>query len=158
MPTNSKAQVLGSGCTLAIGGVTGVTPAPTPLDIGELTDIKVPSMKRDTTTNTNFATGDIKQYLATLLDFGVVTCSYNRVSTDAGQLAVIAAVQTKSAYDFTLTLEPNPLIGQTSGDVIALSGIVTEAGGFDTSQTKVASGSFSMQLNSYSFTAGTIAS
>jgi hypothetical protein len=147
MPTNSKAQVLGSGCTLAIGGVTGVTPAPTPLDIGELTDIKVPSMKRD-----------IKQYLATLLDFGVVTCSYNRVSTDAGQLAVIAAVQTKSAYDFTLTLEPNPLIGQTSGDVIALSGIVTEAGGFDTSQTKVASGSFSMQLNSYSFTAGTIAS
>lgn len=155
-PVPSKAQVLGSGCTLAIGGVTGVTPAPTTVPIGELTDFKFSGFKRSTTTNTNFDSGDVTQYLGTILDYGTLTGTYNRVSNNAGQLALNAALQTKSAYDFTLTLEPNTLIGQTTGDVYTVSGIVTEAGAFDLSQTKVATSTCTIQLNSVTFTAGTV--
>jgi hypothetical protein len=153
-PTPSKAQVLGSGCTFSIGGVTGSTGASF-LPLGELNDYKFGGIKRSTTTNTNFDSGDVVQYLGTLLDNGTLTGTYNRVSNNAGQIALLAALQTKSAYDFKLELEPNPLIGQTTtGDVYELSGIVTEAGAFDLSQTKVSSAPFTIQLNSIAFTAG----
>jgi hypothetical protein len=108
-----------------------------------------------TTNNTNFDSGPIVQKLGTLLDYGTLSGTYNRVSNNAGQLALIAANANGAAYDFKLQLEPNPLAGQTTtGDLYTLSGIVTEAGAFDLSQTKVAQGTFTVDLNSVTFTAG----
>ena len=155
VPVPSKAQVLGAGCTLSILGITGVVPAGSPVAIGELTDFKFNSIKRATTTNTNFDSGQTVQKLGTLLDFGSLTGTYNRVSTNAGQLALIAANANGAAYDFQLQLEPNALAGQTTtGDLYKLSGIVTEAGAFDLSQSKVSSCTFTIELNSVVFTAG----
>lgn len=153
-PVPSKAQVLGAGCILNILGKTGVTPAGTPVPIGELSDFKFGGFKRATTPNTNFDSGDTVQKLGTTLDYGTLTGTYNRVSSNAGQLALIAALKDGAAYDFTLVLEPNLLTGQTSGDSYAISGIVTEAGAFDLSQTKVSSAPFTLDLNSVVFTAG----
>lgn len=158
VPVPSKAAVLGAGCVLSIGGVTGATGTETFIPIGEISDFKFDGFKRSTTTNTNFDSGQIQQDLGTILDFGTLSGTYNRVSTNTGQLALIAALQSSSgaAYDFKLQLAINPLVGQTtSGDTYQLSGIVTEAGAFDLSQTKVSSSTFSIKLNSVAFTAGT---
>src|ERR1700733_14133937 len=155
VPVQSKAQILGAGCTLSIGSVTGTTGTETFTPIGELTDFKFASIKRATTTNTNFDSGQIVQKLGTTLDFGQLTGTYNRVSTNAGQLALIAANAGGQAYDFELQLEPNILAGQTTtGDLYKVSGIVTEGGAFDLSQTKVSSCTFTIDLNSVLFTAG----
>jgi hypothetical protein len=155
VPVPSKAQILGSGCTLSILGITGIVPAGTPVAIGELSDFKFGSIKRATTTNSNFDSGQVTQKLGTMLDYGQLTGTYNRVSTNAGQLALIAANANGAAYDFQLQLEPNALAGQTTtGDLYKLSGIVTEAGAFDLSQTKVSSATFSIDLNSVLFIAG----
>ena len=154
-PVPSKAQILGSGCTLSIGPATGTTGTEVYVPIGELSDFKFSSIKRSTTTNTNFDSGQVVQKLGTTLDLGSLTGTYNRVSNNAGQLALIAANANGAAFDFTLQLTPNPLAGQTlTGDLYKLSGIVTEAGAFDLSQTKVSSATFSIDLNSVLFTAG----
>jgi len=158
MPTvASKAAVLGSGSILSIGGVTGATGTETYLPIGELTDFKFDGFKRDTAQNTNFDSGQVRQDLGTILDYGSLSGTYNRVSSNAGQLALIAALQTSagSPYDFKLVLPINAAEGQTTtGDTYAMSGIVTEAGAFDLSQTKVSTSTFSIKLNSVTFTAG----
>jgi len=154
-PVPSKAAVLGAGAVLSIGGITGATGTETFVPIGELNDFKFDSIKRSTTNNTNFDSGQIVQKLGTLLDFGTLSGTYNRVPTNAGQLALIAANANGGAYDVKLQLQPNPLIGQTTaGDLYEMSGIVTEAGAFDLSQTKVSTGTFTVDLNSVVFTAG----
>jgi hypothetical protein len=155
VPVPSKGQILGAGCTLSILGITGIVPAATAVPIGELSDFRFASIKRATTTNTNFDSGQVVQKLGTTLDLGSLTGTYNRVSNNAGQLALIAANSNGAAYDFQLQLTPNPLAGQTTtGDLYKMSGIVTEAGAFDLSQTKVSSATFSIDLNSVVFTAG----
>jgi hypothetical protein len=155
-PVPSKAQVLGAGCILSILGKTGVTPAGTAVPIGELSDYKFDGFKRSTTTNTNFDSGNTEQNLGTILSYGTLTGTYNRVSNNAGQLALLAALQDGASYDFTLVLEPNILIDQTTGDSYAISGIVTAAGAFDLSQTKVSQATFTITLNVVTFTAGTV--
>jgi hypothetical protein len=156
-PVASKAAVLGAGTVLSIGGVTGAAGTETFVPIGELSDFKFDGFKRSTTTNTNFDSGQVQQDLGTILDYGTLAGTYNRVSTNAGQLALIAALQSTGgfAYDFKLQLQPNALLGQTTtGDLYTLSGIVTEAGAFDLSQTKVSSSTFSIKLNAVAFVAG----
>ncbi|MGF7180388.1 hypothetical protein [Tunturiibacter psychrotolerans] len=158
MPTvASKAAVLGAGTVLSIGGVTGATGTETFLPVGELTDIKFDGFKRETAQNTNFDSGQIRQDLGTILDYGSISGTYNRVSTNTGQLAMIAALQSTggNAYDFKLQLPVNALLAQTTtGDLYTISGIVTEAGAFDLSQTKVSTSNFSIKINSFTFTAG----
>ena len=63
----SKAQVLGAGCTLSIGGITGVTGTPTFVAVG-FEPCRTSSSHRSsvsTTTNTNFDSGQIVQKLGT---------------------------------------------------------------------------------------------
>jgi hypothetical protein len=120
-----------------------------------MSDFKFNSIKRATTTNSNFDSGQNVQKLGTMLDFGSLTGTYNRVSNNARQMALIAANLNVATYDFQLQREPNPAINQTTtGDLYKLSGIVTEAGAFDLSQTKVSSCTFTIELNSVAFTAG----
>jgi hypothetical protein len=154
MPS-SKSAIIGAGSVLSVGAITGATGTETFVPVGEISDAKFDGFKRSTTTNTNFDDGQITQYLGTLLDYGTFSGTYNRVSNNAGQLAMVAALQNGGAYDFKLQLPVEPLLGQTTtGDLVAFSAIVTEAGSFDLSQTKVSTCSFTLQLNSYTFTAG----
>ena len=156
MPTPSLAAVLGTGSVLSILGPTGVTPPATPTPIGELTgEPKFEGWKMGLTTNTNFDSGNVVQSLGTLLDYGSFTSDYNYISSNAGQLLLITALKSGVSYDFTLQLPKQPLLGQTtSGNLYAMSGVVTEAGGFGISQDKTSSSSLSIKLNSITFTAG----
>jgi hypothetical protein len=155
MPTSSKSAVIGAGSVLSIGSVTGAGGTETFTPIGEISDAKFDGMKRATTKSDNFDSGQISQYLGTMLDYGTFTGTYNRVSTNAGQIALNAALQNGAAYDFKLQIPVEPLLEQTTiGDLITFSAIVVEATGFDLSQTKVSSCPFSLQLNSFTFTAG----
>jgi hypothetical protein len=154
-PTPSKAVVLGSGSILAILGPTGVTPAGTPVPIGEISDAKFDGWKTSTTNNTNFDSGNIVQKLGTLFDWGTLTATYNNVPNNPGQLALLAAMKARVSYDFTLQLPVEPLWGQdTTGNLYTISAIVTEAGGFDFSQTKVSSCSLTLDINNVVVTAG----
>jgi hypothetical protein len=155
-PVASKASVLGAGTVLSIGSPTGTTGTETYVPIGELNDFKFDGWKMGTTNNTNFDSGQVAQKLGTILDYGTLSGTYNNVSNNAGQMALLAAMKSGVAYDFKLQLPVQPLLSQsTAGDSYALSGIVTEAGGFDISQTKVSQASFSIDLNSVVLTPGT---
>jgi hypothetical protein len=155
VPVPSKAVVLGSGSVLSILGPTGVTPAATPVPIGELTDFKFDGFKTSTANNTNFDSGNVVQKLGTLFDWGTLSGTYNNIQSNPGQLALLAAAKSRVSFDFTLQLPPNPLENQTTtGNLYALSGIVVSAGGFDLSQTKVSQASFSIDLNDVKVTAG----
>lgn len=154
-PTPSRAAVIGSGTILSILGPTGTTPAGTTVPIGEISDLKFDGWKTSTTTNTNFDSGNIEQNLGTLFNWGTLTATYNNVPGNAGQAALLAAAQSRVAYDFTLQLPVEPLWGQIlTGNLYAISAIVTSAGGFDMSQTKVSSCSLTLQINSVAITAG----
>lgn len=154
-PVKSKAVVLGAGSVLSILGPTGVLPAATPTNIGELSDAKFTGWKTSTTNNTNFDSGNIVQKLGTLFDWGTITATYNNVPTDPGQLLLLTAMKSGVAYDFTLQLPIEPLWGQTTkGHLYTISAVVTEAGGFDFSQTKVSSCSLTLDVNDILITAG----
>ena len=151
----SAAQVAGTGTVVSIGGLTGSTGTETFTVIGEVKDAKHSGVKKSTTPSTSFDSKGIVQKLGTLVDLGSFTFTCNRVSNNAGQLAVNAACLTTGAYDFHMQLPINPLIGQTTvGDLIVMSGIVTEAGAFSVSLDKVSEYEFTLDLNSYTVTAG----
>lgn len=150
----SAAQILGTGSILSIGGLTGASGTETFLTIGEVKDAKPSGQKRGTTMATNFDSRGIAQKLGGILDLGTFTFTTNRVSNNAGQLAVNAACIANGSYDFKLQLPANPLIGQTTGDLITMSAIVTEAGSFNISLDKESEYSFTIDLNSYTVQAG----
>jgi hypothetical protein len=154
-PNQSAASITGVGSVLSIGGLTGLTGTETFIVVGEVTDFKWDGGTRATTPVTNFGSGGVVQKVSTTLDLGTMTFTTNRIGNNAGQLAVIAAMNTGGAYDFKVQLPVNPNIGQTTtGDLITCSAIVTKAGGFDLSLNKTPDYTFTIDLNSYTMTAG----
>ena len=122
--TGSKAQA-GRGSQLYIGGVTGVGGSESWTLIGEVKSGSISGVSFDKEDVSNFQSGVYKEYLATMVDPGTLDMSGNRVSTDAGQLAVEAAFLTGLTYDWKLVLPINTKTGQTTtGDTFILSGFV----------------------------------
>lgn len=152
----SAAQVAGTGTTVSIGGVTGVVSGTEIfVPIGEIKDLKHSGTKRATTMSTNFASLGVARKIGTILDLGTLTMTCNRIGNDAGQIAVNAACIANGSYDFQVQMPVNALTGQTTkGDLITMSAIVTEAGSFDVSIDKVSEYTFTLDLNSYTVTAG----
>lgn len=94
--------------------------------IFELSQAPVSGFKWDVEDTTNFNSLSTKEYLKTLLDSGKMALTGNRVSTDAGQVALKAAfLDAANAYLFQITY---PLeIGQTTtGDVEAFAALVEQ--------------------------------
>jgi hypothetical protein len=158
MPTASlsKGQVAGIGAVISIGALTGTTGTETFTPIGEINDGKFSGFKRNTTPTTNFNSGGLVTNLSTTLDYGTFTGTVIRVSNDAGQMALSAALVQGGAYDFEIQLEPNAADGQTTtGDLVTFSAIVTEAGAFDLSLTKASEFPITLTINgAVTFTAG----
>jgi hypothetical protein len=154
--TLSKGQVAGIGAVISIGGLTGSAGTETFVPVGEVSDGKFSGFKRNTTPTTNFDTGGIVTNLSTTLDYGTFTGTVIRVSNDAGQIALMAALVQGGAYDFKIQLEPNAADGQTTtGDLSTFSAIVTEAGAFDLSLTKASEFPITLTINgAVDFTAG----
>lgn len=154
MPAISKAQAAGTGAVISIGGVTGGTDTFVP--IGEVLTAKLAGAKRGIVTTTSFDSGGVASKLGTILDSGNATLTTTRVSSDLGQLAVIAAfnAQPAAAYDFKIVLPLAP--GQlTTGDTIAFSAIVSAAGDFDIDISKQSEYTFTLDISgAKTFTAG----
>src|ERR1700692_1984754 len=88
----SKGQVSGIGAVISIGALTGSTGTETFIPIGEVSDGKFSGFKRNTTPTTNFDSAGIVTNLSTTLDYGTFTGTVIRVSNDAGQQALMAAL------------------------------------------------------------------
>ncbi len=145
MPTQTAnpAQT-GAGAVISIGGVTGGTSTFVP--IGEIISAKQQGMKRAVTPTTNLTSGQVARKLGTVLDNGTITITVTRVSSDAGQAAVQAALLAGSAYDFKIVLPIAP--GQTTtGDTITFSAIVTEAGNFDIDISKAVESTITLDID-----------
>lgn len=112
--TGSQAQS-GRGSTLSIGA------APTP--VGEITDVAVTRGKWDTADVTNFESNSDEEFISTIRASGQVQLSGNRVSGDAGQVAVEAAYQSGEVESFTITL-PKTAAQATKGDAYTFNALV----------------------------------
>jgi hypothetical protein len=112
--TQSKAQNA-LGTTIGIGA--------TPTIIGEVTSIKQSGAKNELEEVTNLQS-TAKEWIGTLPDPGEWQIEGNRVSSDAGQVAVETAFASAATSQFTIQL---PKTGsQTTGDKYTFNGIVVE--------------------------------
>ena len=121
--TGSKA-ISGRGSQFLIGGVTGAagTGSETFTLIGEVSSAGPEESQWATEDTTNFQSGNVQEFYTTIFDPGMLNVSGNRVSTDPGQIALQAAVNSGLRYDFKLIL---PLQGAqtTTGDTYVYSGL-----------------------------------
>jgi hypothetical protein len=142
----SKAQAAGIGAVISIGNITGTTD--TFVAIGEVVDAKFSGAKRAIVTTTSFDSAGVASKLGTILDSGTVTLTTTRVSSDAGQVAVLAAfnAQPSNAYDFKVVLPLAP--GQVSiGDTLTFSAVISAAGDFDIDISKQAEYTFTVEIS-----------
>jgi hypothetical protein len=107
--TASEAQS-GLGTLLQIN-TSGDSP-PSWTTINEVIDFSMSGKNMfDDTTNMQ---STAKEFLATLPDPGKLTCTMNRVSTDAGQKAIFNAFNTRNRMNFQIVLPINYAAGQTT--------------------------------------------
>ena len=150
----NAAQVAGTGAIVSIGGPVSQSGSIFTV-IGAVADFSNSGRKRGVTPTTTFDSLGIVQKVGTTLDLGSVSFTTQRVSTDAGQAACIAANLAGGAYQFRLQLPLNADIGQSStGDLIAFAGIVTEGGSFDVSLDKASQYKFTVDLVEWTVTEG----
>jgi hypothetical protein len=128
----SRATV-GRSASLYIGAQTGATGTEVWVKVSEAISIERSGLKRSTIKTTNLDSGEYDTYLSTQIDGGTWSISANRIPTDAGYLAVIAAMNVSGgpAYDFKVQLPIDTEASQTTaGDVYTFSGIITDVDGF----------------------------
>jgi hypothetical protein len=119
--TGSKAQA-GRGSQLFVGGVSGAG-APVTTLVGEVKSAGVSGAQWATEDVSNFESGADIEFGTTMRDNGTMDLMGNRVSSDAGQIAIEAAFGTGSKYDWKLQLPLAP--GQsTTGDIYTFSALV----------------------------------
>lgn len=141
--TGSKADN-GLGSTLGIGAV--------PTMVGEIKSMKLSGRKWDTddVTNMNSVT---KEFISSIQDTGEWAIEGNKVTSDAGQLAVETAFASGALTSFTITIAKAP--GQlTTGDKWVVNALITEC---DYSFETAKANTFSMKLKcsgAMVFTAG----
>jgi len=112
------------GGSIAINTATGTTPTWTV--IGEVKDFAWSGRENKTADATNLQSTAV-EFIATLPDSGTWEITTNRVSDDAGQLAVEAAWRARSTnVQFQLTY-PKAASQTTSGDAYVVKAIVQNA-------------------------------
>jgi hypothetical protein len=142
--TATQAQA-GRGTTLSIGS--------TPTLIGELDDVPFDLPEWQTDDATNFESGQDEEFIPTIRKSMEYTVTGNRVSSDAGQIAVQTAYATPTLSAFVLQL-PKTAAQTTAGDKYAFSAYVLNQS-FKIQTTKKVT--FSMKLKTsgpVTFTAG----
>jgi hypothetical protein len=112
--TGSKAQA-GRGSLLSVGT--------TPVTVGEVADVPFNRPEWETVDTTNFDSGIDEEQLVTIRRASTFSVTGNRVSNDAGQLAVETAYQSGALTPFTFTL-PKTTAQTTNGDKYAFTAYV----------------------------------
>ncbi len=120
----SKAQA-GKGSSLSIGGITGAVGTETFVLIGEIKTSGISGAQWGSEDVSNFQSGNDQEFITTTRNNGTIDISGNRISSDAGQVAVETAFSNGLKYDFKLVLPINTQAGQTSvGDTYTFSALV----------------------------------
>jgi hypothetical protein len=151
MPTyiNSKTSVY-TDVVVSIGPLTG-TSSPTYTVIGEVFDVQKSGAKRTVLNPTNFNSTAVEKLDAPLADYGQVKLSFNRVSNDPGQEALIAAFNAGGSYLFKVQLPPDPKLGQTgtgaTGDLYSFSAIISAGPEFGLSLDKLTQPTVTLEIN-----------
>jgi hypothetical protein len=147
--STTKAQS-GRGTQLSIG--TG-----TPVLIGEIRSLNQSGNTWETADVTNFQSGITKEFILTILDSGEFEVTCNRVSSDTGQQAVVAAFNGTNAAvlePFTITLLKSGS-QTTSGDSIAFNAYVLSQN-FTIEPTKEITSTWRLKVSgNYTTTIGT---
>jgi predicted secreted protein len=140
--TGSKAQA-GRGSTISIASTA----------IGEITDVPLNLPKWETADVTNFSSGSDAEFITTIRRSANFTIKGNRVSSDTGQVAVVAAYQSGTISAFTLVL-PKSSTQTTTGDTYTFNALVLSCS-FDVGVTKAIEFSIDLQISgAVTFTAG----
>lgn len=147
--TKTAAQA-GRGTTLGIGSGT-------PVLIGEIRSISLDGNQWETADVTNMQSGFTKEFINTILDSGEFTTVCNRVSSDAGQVALESAFEGANAgvvQSFTLTLLKSGT-QTTTGDVFVFNALV-QSSNFSIEPTKETSVTAKLKVTGVkTFTPGT---
>jgi hypothetical protein len=147
--TASKSQIVTSTVVSIGSGGTGETFT----NIAEVIDAQFAGFKQSTADVTSFNSGGVKQKLNTLLDYGTLKVTANRISSDPGQVAVQAAVIAGGNHDFKIVLPMAP--GQTTtGDSMVITGIVVDFMPGSFSLTKQPTIEFTIDINNIVTTEG----
>jgi hypothetical protein len=153
MPRNSKGQS-GQYAVLSIGGPTTSTLSTSWTPVGEVTSFpfKLPKFATAPSTHLGSTIKTAVPVIQELTDYAVKT---TRVTSDAGQLLVVAAYNGQIPYDFKVVFPINTAAGQTTaGDTWTWSAYVLD-GDFNVDPDKLIDFNFNMQLDStLSYTAG----
>ncbi len=132
--SGSLAQA-GRGSSLSIGG--------TPVLIGEVKEVPLNRGKWSMIDTTNFESASDSEQLAVIRKPGSCTFKGNRVSSDAGQVAVETAYQSGALVAFVLQL-PKTAAQTTAGDKYSFSAFVTGSDFTDSVEQAI---EFSIELN-----------
>lgn len=130
IPTGATIAAL-SGSTLTLSAAATATASAVALtvqaftQIGEVSSVSTSGQKWDLEDVTNFNSAQYKEFLKTLLDSGKSDLELNRVSDDAGQIALKAAFLDTAAYQFQVSL-PQNVDQLTTGDSWTYAGLVTD--------------------------------
>ena len=116
MSYNGSKAITGAGSILSIGSV--------PTAVGEIIDIKLSGRKWDTDDVTNM-NSTMKEFISAIADPGEWSCTFNRVSADAGQVALEAAFASGVVTAFVIQL-PKTAAQTTKGDSYTFNALVTE--------------------------------
>lgn len=152
--TGSKAAVeLGS--SVSIGPLASATGSPTYTAIGEINEVEFSGSKGSVVKVTNMQS-TAQEKVGTIPDLGQIKITANRVSTDAGQLAMIAAFQSFGTYLFEVQEPILPALGQTTaGNLYKFAGIVSDGPTFTLSPEKPSTVTFTIEITgAITFTAG----
>ena len=141
----SKAQA-GRGTVVSISNTPFTGTTPTFTVIGEVTNSSLKSPKFQYEEVTSFDSGSDMEYLATIRGDGSVTLTFNRVSSDAGQLLLQAAGLSGALYAFKIVL-PKTAAQTTKGDEYDFNAYVPSPGDFDVKPTSKVSGSIDLKIS-----------
>lgn len=122
----------GAGSVLSIN--TGTAAAPVYTVINEVISADLSGRTAKTVDVTNFSSGKVSEFIATIVDSGSIDLKANYVAADPGQqsLATAFSALTKTMFQLQLPMSPAQTV---TGDLYKFSAIVSDFS-FDVDTTK----------------------
>jgi hypothetical protein len=112
----------GAGSALSVN--TGTVTTPVMTVINEIMSCSLGSRSAKVSDCTNFSSGKVSEFLATIVDSGTIDIKASYLAADPGQSALSTAFSSLTKTLFSLQLPPSP--AQTVGDLYKFSAIVSE--------------------------------
>jgi len=140
---------------VSIGPSASASGEPTYTEIGEITAVSFSGAKRPVLSTTNMQS-TFQEKLDAIPDAGQVKLTMNRVTTDAGQIALAAAFAAGGKFLFEVAEPVNAEIGQTTtGNLNQFQAIISDGPSFDLDPMKSTVLTYTLDISGpITFTAG----